>query len=322
MGTMQTKSIPLVILAGSDHRSKHLPESGADLHPLTGYKGLNLKVAGMPLIDLLIERIQADTHFGPLYIAGPQHVYGESRNGAQVIDTDLNFGKNIEAAVSAIIADNGHGPIALIAGDIIPDLDEFKHLMEDYQQHAPMDFWFPLIITPKEKERMGASSWKPKYQVVEKTGDKPKEILPGHLIIVDSETVRLSLVYKVLALIYRSRNRPILYRLGYTVFHMLVYLLGQDMRLILSMQLPTYTIGILYNSVALAHRLRKGVITSEELASRLRKVFILYRHRRQFPQRLGRMPLMHGFSFARDIDTEEEARELDKEGKYKSEVVV
>lgn len=311
---MQANSIPLLILAGSDGKSKHLPESGAGLHPLIGYKGLDLKIAGTPIIDLLIERIQKSGYFAPLYIAGPKHVYGKNRNGAVVIDTDLNFGKNIETAVSHIIAEKGHGSVGLIAGDIIPNLDEFKHLMEDYEQHSPMDFWFPLIVTPVEKEQMGASSWKPKYHIVETPGDSAKTILPGHLIIVDSGSVRLSLVYKVLALIYRTRNRPILYRLGYTVIHMLVYLLRQDVRRILSARLPTYTIGILYNSVALALRLRKRVIISAELADRLRKVFILYRHRRQYPKRLGRMPLMQGFSFARDIDTEEEARELDQEG--------
>lgn len=314
MSNSQAKSIPLVILAGSDGKSKHLPDSGAGLHPLMGYKGLDLKISGTPIIDLLIDRIQKSGYFAPLYIAGPKHVYGESRNGAIVIDTDLDFGKNIATAVSRIVAEKGHGPVGLIAGDIIPQLDEFKHLMEDYEQNSPLDFWFPLIVTPEQKDQMGASSWKPKYHIVETPGDSAKTILPGHLIIVDSGSVRLSLVYRIIALIYRTRNHPILYRLGYTVMHMLVYLLGQDLRRMMSARLPTYTVGILYNSVALALRLRKGVITSAELVGRLRNVFILYRHRQQYPKRLGRMPLMQGFSFARDIDTEEEARELEQEG--------
>lgn len=315
---MQTDPIPLVILAGSDRQAVRLPESGAGLHPLTGYKGLDLKISGTPLIDLVIKQIQLSGRFAPLYITGPKHIYGESRNGVKVIDTDLDFGKNIEQAVSTIVTEKGHGPIALIAGDILPDLDELKHLMEDYDQFSPMDFWFPLIRVPKKKEQMGASSWKPKYHIAAVRGEPAKTILPGHLIIVDSAAVRLSLVYKVLALTYKSRNHPILYRLTYIVSHMLVYLLGQDFRLLLKGRLPTYTLGILYNSIALAVNLRRGVSSSEELSSRLRKIFILYRHRQKHRERLGRMPLMHGFSFARDIDTEEEAREIDQESEFNS----
>ncbi len=64
------------------------------------------------------------------------------------------------------------------------------------------------------------------------------------------------------------------------------------------------------NGVVLALGLRKGAITSEELAQRLHRVFIRFGHRRRFPERGGRLPLMKALSLAKDIDTDEEAKEI------------
>jgi hypothetical protein len=59
--------------------------------------------------------------------------------------------------------------------------------------------------------------------------------------------------------------------------------------------------------------LKDGVVTSEEMAERLRRIFVSYKHRRRYPDRKGRLPLMHALSMARDIDTEEEALEIARE---------
>ena len=59
--------------------------------------------------------------------------------------------------------------------------------------------------------------------------------------------------------------------------------------------------------------LQDGVITSDEMAERLRRIFVSFKHRRKYPDRKGRLPLMHALSMAKDIDTEEEAREIARE---------
>ena len=50
-------------------------------------------------------------------------------------------------------------------------------------------------------------------------------------------------------------------------------------------------------------------MTSDEVAERIRRVFFRYRHRRRYPERKGRFPMLHALSLAKDIDTEEEASE-------------
>jgi len=307
---MKIHPLPLVILAGSDPHPAELPESGAGLHPLKGYKGMDLKIKGLPLIDLLLECLQASGHFNPIFIAGPKKLYGAARHGAVVIDTDLNFGKNIEQSVTAVRASCGSGLMALITCDILPKVNELHRLMDDYYQNTPLDFWFPVILAPEKPQQIGASFWKPRYRVVPEPGKPARTLLPGHLIVVDTDALRLPLVYRTFDLAYRTRNRPILYRLGLIVSHIFLGLVVRDIRNVMTLRLPTLTYTVIYNGIALALRLRKGVITSDELADRLHNIFVMYRHRRCYPNRKGRLPLMHGLSFAKDIDTEEEAQEI------------
>jgi hypothetical protein len=306
-------SVPLIILAGSDPQPAELPESGAGLHPLKGAKGMDLRIGGRPIIDLLLERVVASACFEPIFIAGPQAVYGEARNGASVIDTDSTFGHNIEAAVEVVMAACPGKPIAVTTCDILPEVDELHRLMEDYYRHAPLDFWFPLILAPEEPRQMGASYWKPKYQIKPSADSEPRTLLPGHLMVVDTAAARLPLIYRSFDVAYRSRNRPILYRLGLIISHVFFGLLVQDLLHLLAFRLPTMTFTVINNGIALALHLRKGIITSEELAERLRRIFVRYRHRRRYPERQGRLPLMHALSLAKDIDTEEEAKEIARE---------
>ena len=49
------KGFPLIILAGSDPEPAALPEAGANLHPLKGAKGMDLRIGGRPIIDLLLD---------------------------------------------------------------------------------------------------------------------------------------------------------------------------------------------------------------------------------------------------------------------------
>lgn len=309
----QWHTLPLVVLAGSDPRPGSLPELGADLHPLEGPKGMALKIQGRPLIDLLIERLRASGCFEPIFIAGPTAVYGQQRLECEVIDTDSTFGRNIRAAVETVVPRCPGRSIAVTSCDILPEVEELHRLMEDYYHHAPLDFWFPVILAPEERRQLGASYWKPRYRIAPLPGAEPRSLLPGHLVVVDPEAIRLPLVYRSFDLAYRSRNRPILHRLGLIVSHVFLGLLAQDLRHIFSLRFPTLTVSVVYNGVALALHLRQGVTTPEELAGRLGRIFVRYRHRRKYPERSGRLPLKHGLSLARDIDTLEEAKEIARE---------
>lgn len=297
-------------MGGSDPVPAALPEEGAELHPIQGPKGMALTIGGRPLVDLLIEPLKESGCFGPIYIAGPVSEYGESRLGCRVIDTNSGFGANIAAALEVVLPESPDGVVALTTCDILPTVQELRELMSDYFGRAPIDFWFPLIMTPNEPEQLGASFWKPKYQVVEEPGGDPISFLPGHLIVVDTVAARVPLVVRAFDLAYKTRNRPILYRLVVMVSGVLAGLLKHDLKHLLSFRIPTMTFSVLYNAVVLALELRKGRSTADELAMHLEKSFVHYRHRKKFPERVGRLALMQGLSLAKDFDTQEEAAEI------------
>jgi hypothetical protein len=305
--------IPLIILAGSDPEPAALPEAGAGLHPIKGAKGMDLRIGGRPIIDLLLERIKESGCFDPVFIAGPVRVYGESRNGARVVDTNSTFGKNIEAAVTAVAPLSPDGIVAVTTCDILPRGDELRRLMEDYYQHAPLDFWAPLILAPERSTEMGASAWKPKYRIQPTPDAEPATLLPGHFVLADTNAVRLPLVYRTFDLAYRSRNRGVLYRLWLIVTHIFLGLVVQDIKHILAFRQPDLTATVITNGVMMGFHLKDGVVTSEEMAERLRRIYVSYKHRKRYPDRKGRLPLMHALSMAKDIDTEEEAREIARE---------
>lgn len=307
---MKPQPLPLAILAGSDPEPSILPESGAGLHPLRGSKGIYLEIEGRPLIDVLIERLRESGCFDPIFIAGPVRVFGESRGAVKVIDTDGTFGDNMKAAVERMVVECPGQNLAISTCDILPDVEELHELMEDYYENAPMDCWFPLILTPERTQQLGVSAWKPKYRIPPRPGAEPKSFLPGHLIVVDPEAFRRWLIYHSFDLAYKTRNRPILLRTAIITSHVLTNLLQHDLRRLLRLQPPTLTASVVYNGVMLGLGLRRGTISPDEMSGRLRRIYARDEHRRRYPDRVARFPFMKALSLARDIDTEEEAREI------------
>lgn len=301
--------IPLVIMAGSDPEPVQLPESGAGKHPLVGPKGLEVQVAGKPLIDRLIDRLRQIELFEPIYIAGPQRIYGASRHGVEVIDTDGSFGENARRAVEGVEARHPAAPIAMTVCDILPDVDELRSVLVDFREHRPLDFWFPLILAPASR-RLGASAWKPQYRMVPRDGVPAVRVLPGHLILIDPRALRLEFIYRSFELAYRSRNRPLVYRFFFLFGHLLLHLAGQDLRQIRRRRIPGITLTVVYQAAVIVAKLRRGTMTNEELARRFRLIYVHSAHRRRHPDRLGRLPLVEALSLAKDLDTEEEADEL------------
>lgn len=306
---MSRQQIPLIILAGSDSKPAALPEEGAELHPIQGPKGLALEIAGRPIIDHLLERMGNSGFFAPIYIAGPAAVYGASRGDAIVVDTDGTFGENIQAAVERVVVECPGQSVAITTCDILPRQEELQRIMSDYHAHTPLDFWYPVILVPKEERQLGASAWKPRYRMAPEEGAEPRSFLPGHLVIADPMAIRRPLVYRSFNLAYATRNRGVLYRTSLIVSHLFMGLVWQDLKQISKLRLPTTTWTVVRNGVGVGLGLRNGVLTSDAVALRLRRVFIRYRHRRRFPERHGRFPMMEGLSVAKDIDTVEEANE-------------
>ena len=303
---MTSKSVPLIVLGGSDRRPAYMPPGGRSKHPLAGIKGVDVKIGGRPLIDVVIERLRQASVFDPIYVAGPGHAYRSLSDGVS-IDTDGGFGRNIQVGVETARRLHGDGTLAITTCDIVPDPDEMQTVVTDFWDHSPLDFFFPLIEAPRDPKRLGESGWKPQYHVKPEGTSEPVPVLPGHLAMFDSAALRWKFIYRLMDLGYRTRNRPILYRNAYMARRLLWIMLVQDFIHILNLRLPTFTWDTLLSGTRAARRLKEKVIQQSELELALRRMFIKRRHRRKYPERRVRMPVVDAMSLARDIDTQEEA---------------
>lgn len=307
--------IPLLILGGSDRKPAVLPAGGPGKRPLRGYKGADLRIGGRPLIALLIERLKACAEFDPLWIAGPSRIYREAETGVPVIDTDSTFAGNIRLGLETILEAHPPGPVAVITCDVLPDPAELKALLLDYHGQGACDVWFPLIRAPGEPDRPRAFAWKPDYRIVPEAGAAPVRVLPGHLLIADIAALRLDLVYRLLHIAYCTRNRPIAARRRSMAARVIFRLLYQDLLRLLSLRLPALTWTLLASGLRMAHRLKAGTILRSELEEAVGKIVVRSRHRRRFPRRGVRLPILEGPTLAQDIDTEEEAEALEQRWK-------
>jgi hypothetical protein len=307
---MADRPIPLVILGGSDRKSTRLPHGGEDKHPLSGYKGVDIRIGGRPMVETIVERMAAAGRFDPIYIAGPAKVYEGVECGASFIDANGSFGQNIQSSMEVVRAAHPDSPVGFITCDVLPELGSLNELMGDFDRSSPCDLWFPLVQAPEEKERLGASSWKPLYSIRPEEDAPAMRILPGHLVVVDPASLRLKFLYRLFQMGYRTRNRPIDRRRSVMVRKLFLGLLYQDLLHVLGLRFPALTWTVLRAGITAARELRDGTITRARLENFLREIFVKYRHRRRFPDRRVVLPMVDVLWLAKDIDTEEEAREL------------
>jgi molybdopterin-guanine dinucleotide biosynthesis protein A len=298
--------LPLIILGGGARESERIADEGP-AHRLSGPKGATIRLGDRLLIDVVVERFRQSGAFDPIFIAGPASTYGPSRGAAEVIDTDADFGDNIRHALDRVTEKLGPPRVAFAACDVIPEPDDLRRLLADYRQHAPTEFWFPLIRAPRRRESLGAAAHKRQYRIVPEDENDPVSTLPGHLVIIRPAAIRLGLIYRALELAYRTRTRPVFTRSVYITANVLAYLLRCDLRELLAARLPTITREVLWHAVLLSYRLGTGGITQRQIERHLCGLFLHRRDRRRGGR--GRIPVVDAMSLAKDIDTDREAAE-------------
>ncbi|MEE8142556.1 MAG: hypothetical protein V3T77_05610 [Planctomycetota bacterium] len=303
-----TGPMPLIILGGCDAKPGALPESVGELQPLSGYKAVSIQIHGRRLISHVIERFQETGAFQPIVIAGPAEVYRQAP--VPVIDTNGSFGHNIRVAIETLRETHPEGPLAVTTCDILPELEDLRGLLEDYSDGRPCDLWFPLIRVPAGRELLGAFAWKPEYRIIPEAETEAQSVLPGHLIIADTKALRLSLLYRLVELAYRTRNRPIVDRRSTMLRRVFFGLLFQDLRNLLAFHPPTLTWTVVRNGLWIASRLQDGKITQNELETAVARIVMRRSYLRRHPERGARVPVLEGLSLAKDIDTEKEARQV------------
>lgn len=311
---MTEAKIPLIVLAGRDRNLAEVADNGRGRRPLQGYKGAEIKIGDRPLIQLLVDRMAGCGVFDPIWVAGPERVYGPWLKNAGIIDTDGTFGQNLRFCVEHLRKESRPRMLAVTTCDILPDADELAEVMADFRRLLPtLDFWMPQIHVPEDPESLGASDWKPRYRLVPRKGEPSVPVLPGHMIICDPEAVRLTFVYRFFDILYRTRNRSLSYRRWMVTRELLWGLFIEDFRRLVSLRMPTVAATVIYSSLLMASKLKAGTATVQEMEVHIRRALIQRRHRRRFPDKRGRVLLCPAMSLAKDIDTVEEARELERQ---------
>lgn len=300
------RTIPIIILAGSDGRPSELP-SGANVGKLlSGIKGADITIDGAPLVCNVVQRIYAARSFGPVYIAGPARVYRSICPDVELIDTNADFGTNIDRALRIIQARHPGDPAAFITCDILPEPETLDAMAENFRNAFPCDLWFPVVRVPEDPQRLGVSAWKPRYRLIPAPGQPVVEILGGHLVIVQPAALRIDFLRRLCRHVYATRNRNLAYRRTVVLSKMIGSLLAEDFRRLLSGRRPDVTWTTVRAGVSGASKLGRGRITIPQLERMLADVLI-QRDRIRKMGRCVRVPLVDQLSLALDIDTEEEA---------------
>jgi hypothetical protein len=306
------KRIPITILAGSDHAPGPLPENGAELHSLsTAYKGAEVKVGEKSLIVHIIEQIGESEGFGPITIAGPADIYKPLGLDVEIIDTNGTVADNLKAAIDHHLDRYDDKPIALLAYDVLLKAGELNELSQQYKEDSPCAIWVPFVRKPENKEELGAFGWKPTYRLCPEKGEEAVPILPGHLAIFRLETMRLPILYELLNLAYKTRNHPVSTRKKVMIRSVIGKLLMDDFRTLCSFRLPRLTISVISNGLRIANHLRKGDLSIPELERAIGGIFLRPDSELKGPGRGVHHPFVDILSLAEDIDTEEEAADLE-----------
>ena len=300
--------LPLLVLGGGDRQPHRMPPRGRDKHPLTGCKGADVRIGDRRLIEVVLERFAGFSEFlGPIYVAGPAAVY-QAVPPAVLIDTDADFGHNLQAGIERLRRDHPGSPIAVTTCDVLPEAADLRGMLEHYRANAPCDMWFPVVGLPADEHALGESAWKPRYRVARSSGE-PVRVLPGHLLIFDPEAMRLAFLYRLLQLAYESRNRSVRYRRWYMTRRVAGAILVHDWHELVHGRLPTLAIDVLF-ALRAARRLDRGFLREQDVERALRRLFLHRSYRVAHPERRTLVPILQGLSLARDIDTVEEAAAL------------
>jgi len=305
------KPIPITILAGSDHTPGPLPESGPDLHSLAAYKGAEVTLGGKPLIELLIKQIKLSGCFDPITIAGPKEVYEPLNLDARIVDTNGGIGQNLQAAVDDHQARfDEKTPIAMMAYDVLLSAEQLVELRGLYESDQPCAVWVPFVRMPEKKDRLGAFAWKPTYPLRFEKGGEPIDVLPGHLAIFYPATLRLPIFYRILNLVYKTRNHSVAVRRRVLVPAILGTLLMADLRGLCSLKLPLLTVSVIANGLRIAGQLNQRELTIPVLEQSIGGIFLHRNSALRGPGRGIRHPVVNILNLAEDVDTLEEAESL------------
>ncbi len=300
--------LPLIVLAGSDPYSTPVPRGLNPEDMLTGYKGSHRLPWGRCLAGELVERMKESGRFEDPILIGPRRVY-EGQVNCKIEDVDGNFMTTLRCAFEVIRSRvSPYSPIAFSSCDILPTPDEIRRLLETcYDPYQNSMFWWQLVEA--QPDDLGASGWKPSYQIRPDSGQPPKNLFPGHLIIARPGALRTGLTSRILDLVYRYRSRDIHKRHFPMIGRSLGRLVLEDFRQLFQFKPPVLSVSIPYHVLRAYYKLRRQQMTVSDFEYAIGKTFL---HREVHHSADGR-PVVFSItriaSFAKDIDTKAELAE-------------
>ncbi len=91
----------------------------------------------------------------------------------------------------------------------------------------------------------------------------------------------------------------------------LAKLLAEDLKRLAHLRRPGVTWDMVWNGLVLIKKMAAVTgVDQAEMEDRARRMWFRWSHRRRHPECRGRVMIHDGVSLARDVDTEEEAREI------------
>jgi hypothetical protein len=300
--------LPIIILGGSDNHPSTVPKELSSADMLTGFKGAQRLPWGRTLAGELIHRIRLTGQFEDPVLIGPRRVYHDDVD-AEVVNAEGSLVVTIRAAMHVIARRfNPAEPVAIAACDVLPTADDLRDVLEnDYLPHRQSMFWWQMVQASPEE--LGASRWKPAYQIRPAAAEAPVSLYPGHLVIVRPESLRVGLASSMLELAYRYRNRDMHHRYVPLVFRSLSRLLAEDIRNLFRLQLPILTVSLPCRGLSCYNRLRRKKLTITQFENNLARLML----HRQYHDAAEKRPVVVAISrvssLARDIDTRAELAE-------------
>ncbi|MCZ6681017.1 MAG: hypothetical protein O7E52_27665 [Candidatus Poribacteria bacterium] len=305
--------LAIIVLAGSDPFPGPIPRGLKQEDILTGYKGSHRLPWGRCLAGELVERVKESDRFEDPILIGPRRVY-EGQVNCEIVDVDGNLMTTLRCAFEVIRSRfSPFSPIAFFSCDILPTPDEIRRLLETcYDPYQKCMFWWQLVEA--QPDDLGASGWKPSYQIRPDGGQPPKNLFPGHLIIARPGALRTSLTSRILELMYRYRSRDIHKRHFPMIGRSLGRLVLEDFRQLFLFKSPVLSVSIPYHVLRACYKLRRQQMTVSDFEYAVGKTFL----HREFHHSADGRPVVFSItriaSFAKDIDTKAELAEA-SEGK-------
>ncbi len=304
--------IPILVLGGSDVEPAAVPRGLSADQVLTGFKGALPLPSGRCLAAELIERIRASGQFEEPLLVGPRGVYAPLVD-VTILDVNGNLAHTLQRTTDAFRRYDAATPVAITSCDILPTAADFRQLLDEgFRPHQEALFWTQMV--EGSASAMGASAWKPAYQLRPRPDAAPLRVYPGHLVIVRPHALRMELTIYLLHLAYRYRNRELRQRRLRMIARGLGRLLWEDMREVLRLQPPTVTTSLLAGSLKGFRNYRRGEATIGEVERTIASAFLHRVARNHGPARPVVFWLTHLVSFAKDIDTVDELAEVTAPG--------